>query len=386
MASTPTNPQPTPNANTQIRVQAQRRLDGAASVVFTPDLIYIVDTYTGNPNEIVMTGPTGIISPTLLPPSLNILLQTNSVDNIDQSLLNLKQGTNIVITADAFGGVTISASGSFSTSFGQITTGDNTTAAMTVDTGATLSYTNSGILNANEIGTINVTGNLPTHAGEILVSQPGNTTAVWADPQVQGLYAAGSSLAAPPAYTPPSTIQPILVGGEGPNGTLTNIQTTAAGTIIVVPADEQEAALILTFSANNGTTPLGVTTRVPVLSIQPQTGSTALSFLLRKLRVVGNGQKALFELVLNGTLTGATFTSVDPSSGVNFDTVATSISGGRVVDSGYINFAAQDPDYLLHFGFTGGTADIFTLVVTSMTAFSNPISASFRWTEEAQSL
>ena len=27
----------------------------------------------------------------------------------------------------------------------------------------------------------------PTHAGEILISQPGNTTAVWADPLVQGI-------------------------------------------------------------------------------------------------------------------------------------------------------------------------------------------------------
>src|SRR5271166_419251 len=218
--STPSNPQPTPVAATQIRVQAQRRLQGAASLVFTPDLIYVVDSYTGNPNEIVMTGPTGIINPNLLPPSSNIQLLTNGVINADQSRLNLVQGTNIVITADAFGNTTISASGSFSTSFGSITTGDNTTATMTVDSGASIIVAGTGIVEATELATNTATpvvtsGSAPTHPGQILISQPGNATAIWADPQVQGLYPAGSSIASPPPYSPPTTIQPVLVGGQG---------------------------------------------------------------------------------------------------------------------------------------------------------------------------
>jgi len=180
----------------------------------------------------------------------------------------------------------------------------------------------------------------------------------------------------------------VLIGGESPTGTLTNIQTTAAGTIITVDADEQEAASILTFTANTGNVPISLTplTRTPLLSIQPQSGSGAITYLLRKLRLIGNGAMALFELVLNGTLTGAAFNPVDPSSHVNFDMAATTIAGGRVVDSGYLNFGAQDPDYCLHFGFMGGNADIFTLVVTQMGARPNPVSGSFRWTEMATSL
>src|SRR5208282_4362829 len=47
---------------------------------------------------------------------------------------------------------------------------------------------NGGLINANEIGTILVDGNVPTHAGQLLISQPGNSSAVWADPLVQGTY------------------------------------------------------------------------------------------------------------------------------------------------------------------------------------------------------
>src|SRR6266852_5695823 len=80
-----------------------------------------------------------------------------------------------------------------SANFGKITTGDNTKATMTVDTGASLSYVANGIVNANEIGGIIVNGNTPTHTGQLLISQPGNATAVWADPLVQGLQPEGTS-------------------------------------------------------------------------------------------------------------------------------------------------------------------------------------------------
>jgi len=50
---------------------------------------------------------------------------------------------------------------------------------------------NAGIVGASELMTptdpVVVSGNAPTHAGMLLISQPGNKTAVWADPLVQGL-------------------------------------------------------------------------------------------------------------------------------------------------------------------------------------------------------
>src|SRR5580658_2606425 len=90
--------------------------------------------------------------------------------------------------------------------FSDLTSGDNITATMQVGTGASLAYTGTGVINANEIGTINIDGNLPAHAGQLLISQPGNTTAVWADPLIQGLYPSGTSVATP--------INPVLIGGS----------------------------------------------------------------------------------------------------------------------------------------------------------------------------
>jgi hypothetical protein len=41
----------------------------------------------------------------------SILLKTNGVNNGSQTLLNLKQGTNVTISDDGVGGVTISSTG-----------------------------------------------------------------------------------------------------------------------------------------------------------------------------------------------------------------------------------------------------------------------------------
>lgn len=120
-----------------------------------------------------------------------------------------------------------------SDSFAALTTGDNTQMTATVDTGASLSFTGKGVINSNEIGGINVAGNVPTHPGMLLISQPGNEDAVWADPQVQGLYPAGSAIDSPPAtYIAPTTIQPVLIGGSQ-SGVLEALKQDANGNLYV---------------------------------------------------------------------------------------------------------------------------------------------------------
>lgn len=116
--------------------------------------------------------------------------------------------------------------------FGQIESGDNASAAMTVSGTAVLEYTGSGVVNANEIGGIGVAINTPTHVGQLLISQPGNNSAAWADPQVQGLYPAGSSIASPPAYAPPTTITPVLIGAADPSGNLQNVNVNTSGQLL----------------------------------------------------------------------------------------------------------------------------------------------------------
>ncbi len=117
--------------------------------------------------------------------------------------------------------------------FGEIATGTNTTAIMTVSGTAAIQYSDTGVVNANEVGSINVTVNVPTHEGQLLISQPGNTSAAWADPQVQGLYPDGSSIASPPAYVLPTTIQPVYVSGQGTDGNLHGVKVANDGTVQV---------------------------------------------------------------------------------------------------------------------------------------------------------
>lgn len=333
--STPSNPQPPPNANTQIRVQAQRRQQGPASIVFTPDLIYLTDSYDGNPYEIVLTGPNGLISPTLLP-------------------------------------------GGTSTSFAAITTGTNVDATMTVGTGANLGYTGAGVVNANEIGGINVDGNAPTHAGEVLISQPGNTTAVWADPQVQGLYAAGSSITVPPPYTPPTTIQPILIGGADPSGTLRNIAVTPGGAILTVP--ESEVVTVNNFAWDTGPTPILLTAGVlvPLISIKPQSGATVL-FFFTGMDVCILPAMGQYQILKNGALTGASFANVGGSN-MQQDTSATMVFGGTRVDSGFSTLGTRTMVYEISMA----TTDTITLAVQRQSgAINNYGMGALRWTEQA---
>jgi hypothetical protein len=184
---------------------------------------------SANPYSLVMTGAAGTIDPCLLPAIPSSLIEVNGTPVTDQSTLNFIPGTGIVITFGPNGEVTFTNTGASSTSFADITSGTNLTSTMTVSTGAVLTYTLEGVVNANEVGTIDIAGNLPTHPGEILISQPGNTSAVWADPLVQGLYAAGSAINFPPTYTPPTTIQPVLMGAEDANKELQNLVLTPYG-------------------------------------------------------------------------------------------------------------------------------------------------------------
>ena len=144
-----------------------------------------------------------------------------TIAEINTKLANLKTGvSNVTNQFNTFQQTQASGTQPANTpngsSFSAITSGTNIQATMVVSSGASLEYDPSpgatGVVNANEIGTINVDGNLPTHAGQVLISQPGNTTAVWADPQIQGLYPEGSSITNPPAYVAPTTIEPVLLG------------------------------------------------------------------------------------------------------------------------------------------------------------------------------
>jgi hypothetical protein len=77
-----------------------------------------------------------------------ILLQTNGVDNGDQNLLNLVEGTNVTITDDGLGNVTIDSTGSGSTILLQTDGVDNVDQAkLNLVPGTSIAITDDGLGN-----------------------------------------------------------------------------------------------------------------------------------------------------------------------------------------------------------------------------------------------
>jgi len=159
---------------------------------------------------------------------------------------------------------------------------------------------------------------------------------------------------------------------------------------------EDERGLL--FTANNGITVIAVTSRRPILSIRPK--ATFNSIVNRGFiepqgveAEIGSGT-ALVEVVYNGTLTGASFTSVDANSLTERDSSSSAISGGTVVLSFYVagGGATARNAIITPLGSlvgkllaitldaAGTTPDVLTVVVTSFTG-SVDATAAFQWKE-----
>lgn len=161
----------------------------------------------------------------------------------------------------------------------------------------------------------------------------------------------------------------------------------------VVSEGGQERPVLLNFGASNGATSITITTRRPVLSIRPkllfggQTNRGRIFPTDLSLLSQGNGS-VLIEIVYNGILTGASFSSVDPNSLVEKDTSATSISGGTVYKTAYSGNLQMEKfmEILCRYPFTldiGGTIqDIISVVVTAVPTGDAPaITAAISWEE-----
>ena len=347
-------------------------------------------------NGYVVLGPDGKIDPSLLPSSSTVRVNGTPITNpnFNDTTPAAPVGmTNVIWQFDAFGNVSAAYATSGTTvAFGSITSGTNTTAAMVIGSGASLTVAcpGTGVIEATELATDNCTPVVtnishPTHAGQLLISQPGNASAVWADPQVQGLYPVGSDVTAPPPYAPPTTIEPVLVGGADQSNKLQNLLVTTSGEAIVVTQDQETRPNILRFAATTGVSLKTNTTNTlkPILSIRPKVAATTVTFVLRNLDFLSQGQITHWQLLYNATLTGASFVNADAASNAQFDVSATSYSGGRLIDSGFIGADHERPGYELRFGFTGGVPDVITLVFAPITGSAKSVSgAVLAWDEQ----
>jgi hypothetical protein len=352
-------------------VMADRK-DAANQGFWTQSRLTAVDgCCPAQPGSLVLLGPDCKINPCFLPSMSGLTIEINGVVSPCQNVLNFIPGTGISITYEPDCGYLFTATGS------------------PTDCGS------AAYLCTDEVGvTVEVDISHPTHAGQMLISQPGNTTAIWADPQVQGLYAAGSTICPAPAYVAPTCIQPILIGGADCNGVLQNVSVTTGGEVIVLAQDQETDINVQRFSATTGLILASNITGnlIPVLSISPKTSAGAVRFVFRNLDFMTGGVLTHWQLLLNPTLTGASFANVDPASDMTFDTSATSYTGGRLLDSGFIgNAGAVRSDYEFTFNFSGAVPPVVTLVFAPTNVGTAPAKrsvagCSFAWDEQATCL
>jgi len=155
----------------------------------------------------------------------------------------------------------------------------------------------------------------------------------------------------------------------------------------------------LSFSASNPLAGKAITTRAAVITIRPKSTFNSIpnrgQIILDHLDTMVVTNNAFYEIVYNGTLGGtATYTSVDANSLVEFDTASTTVSGGTVIESGYLaagagngaNAVSQVSEVGLNsrlaiaLNAAGNIADTITFVATAQTGTST-VNATFEWKE-----
>lgn len=163
--------------------------------------------------------------------------------------------------------------------------------------------------------------------------------------------------------------------------------------VSVISEGGQEDDRAFLRSGGNGIATVAVTTRRPVLSLRP---ALLYNALVNRGQVVPSeidffaDSNAMYEFVLNGTLTGATWASAGASSIAEMDVAATAIAGGLVVESGFVTTSGgasrgQGRNGLLGrlplvLNALGDTPDTISIVATSFTGTAN-VSVQTTWRE-----
>jgi len=174
--------------------------------------------------------------------------------------------------------------------------------------------------------------------------------------------------------------------------------TTFDFTCVAVASEGGFNPLGIPGSVSNGITERTVsTTPLPVLSIKM--ADTFNSITNRTLveplsyELFSLDENIFYQIILNGSLTNASFNAVDATnSAVEFDIAATAISGGHVVDGGFLTGARDKKEagidrrgllakLFMSQNIAGNSGDILSIVCTRMAAADASCSASFTWEE-----
>lgn len=143
-------------------------------------------------------------------------------------------------------------------------------------------------------------------------------------------------------------------------------------------------------TVDTGTTARAVsgTGSLPLLSIRLKSANNRATIVPETFSVITDAANNFrYQIILNGTLTGASFNSVSATSFAEFDIAATALTGGTIIASGYvattIRQAVEDINSLLKLvSNIAGTSDIITLYVSNISSGVNYF-GSLSWNEYA---
>jgi hypothetical protein len=148
------------------------------------------------------------------------------------------------------------------------------------------------------------------------------------------------------------------------------------------------------FSKSSGRTGVQVqSTVIPLLSIAPGLTFNGLTNRVitnpTRCQILTNQQPVLCQIIVNGTLTGSSFSAVNSTySSTSFDMSATAITGGIVLAEFYVDaLGSQEVDLtnygdaaLLGLNITGSTAETLTIAAVSV-AGNSTTWANVQWEE-----
>lgn len=152
--------------------------------------------------------------------------------------------------------------------------------------------------------------------------------------------------------------------------------------------EKKVAPLVARMTAVNSNV---TTSLLPLVSIRLASGRTGAVVIPDGYNVLPTASASTtFEIVLikNPTLTGASWGATD-SSNVEYDTTATALSGGTIIESTYVLSSNQargaasggsDYNWDLQLGATiGGTSDIYTVAARTLSGTQNAIGSLSFW-------
>lgn len=147
------------------------------------------------------------------------------------------------------------------------------------------------------------------------------------------------------------------------------------------------------FSASNGTTTIAVTTRRAIISIRPKAtfaGKVNRAYTTDFDYQIFSDANAYYELVWNGTVGGSpSWGSVDSSSTMEYDVAGTTVTGGIVIDSGFVGVGFRGATGInkellsklpLTLDMDGNNPINLSLIITSFTGTANA-SGVLSWKE-----